>query len=111
MQNLWRDDGRAAGPLYLGPSPSHISDILQEHACGWQVQHGDVDGMKRQIETILAAPTEELHEMGIRAKKGVMEGLSQQILQARLGERLEQIFRSANEHSGAATTKPESPIT
>ena len=35
--------------VYLGPKESHIGDILAEQDIGWQVDHGDVAGLKAAI--------------------------------------------------------------
>ena len=78
--------------LYLGPKPSHISDILQDHPFGWHVAHGDVEGMKQRIAAILETPTEQLRTMGKLAQDVLQRSLSQEILQTRLGDRLEQVF-------------------
>jgi colanic acid biosynthesis glycosyl transferase WcaI len=78
--------------LYLGPSPSHVSDILEAHGCGWQVSHGDVAAMKQRIEAILALPPADLQRMGQAAQQALRGSLSQEILLKRLGDRLEQVF-------------------
>jgi glycosyltransferase involved in cell wall biosynthesis len=78
--------------LYLGPKPSHISDILQDHAFGWHVAHGDLEGMKQRISAILDTPAEQLRTMGKLAQEVLQRSLSQEILQTRLGDRLEKVF-------------------
>lgn len=35
--------------LYLGPRPSHVSDILEKYDLGFHIDHGDVD---KAVETI-----------------------------------------------------------
>jgi glycosyltransferase involved in cell wall biosynthesis len=81
--------------LYLGPSPSHISDIIDAHQCGWRVAHGDVEGMRARIEGILETPDAELERMGENARSTLRSSLSQDILLRRMGDRLEQLFRPA----------------
>lgn len=54
--------------LFVGPKPSHVADILENNSIGWHLNHGDVDGAVRTIESIVAAPAEELSRMGARAK-------------------------------------------
>lgn len=78
--------------LYLGPSPSHISDILQAHNCGWQVAHGDVEAMKRRIEAILTTPPEDLRRMGHAARQAQGDSLSQEHLQRVMGDHLDKAF-------------------
>lgn len=79
--------------LYLGPSPSHISDLLDAHRFGWHVDHGDVEGMRARIEAILSAPKAELQRMGQDARAALRSGLSQEVLLGRMVDRLEQTFR------------------
>ena len=78
--------------LYLGPSPSHVSDILDAHGCGWHVAHGDVDGMRARIAAILDAPPAELARMGAAAQTALRASLSQDILLARMADHLERAF-------------------
>lgn len=59
--------------LLLGPRPSHVSDILDAHECGWQIDHGDVDGAERTIRRILNTDPAELRRMGDRARRAVAE--------------------------------------
>jgi hypothetical protein len=91
--------GRPA--LYLGPAPSHISEILDAHHCGWQVQHGDVEGMKKRIGAILQAPADQLQAMGGAAQKALNGSLSQSILLRRLADRLEQVYGPARQGRAA----------
>ena len=95
--------------LYLGPTPSHISDILEAHACGWQVSHGDVEGMKGHIAAILATPAAELERMGSDAQKALKGSLSQEILLNRMAERLLQVFPPPVK-AAAAEAAPQSRI-
>jgi colanic acid biosynthesis glycosyl transferase WcaI len=78
--------------LYLGPRPSHVSDILDAHACGWHVAHGDVEGMKRRLADILTTPAGELARMGEAAQTAMRASLSQAILLGRMADRLEETF-------------------
>jgi glycosyltransferase involved in cell wall biosynthesis len=59
--------------LLLGPTPSHVSDILDAHACGWRIAHGDVEGAVRTFRQILRTPPDELCEMGSRARRAVRD--------------------------------------
>ncbi len=69
--------------LLLGPSPSHISDLIEQHRIGWQIAHGDVDGAVRVLREILDTPAEVLDEMGRRAAEAVSRSLSKRELMAR----------------------------
>jgi colanic acid biosynthesis glycosyl transferase WcaI len=79
--------------LYLGPSPSHVSDLLDAHQFGWHVNHGDTVGMETVIGQILEAPQESLNQMGAIAQEVLGETLSQKILCGRLVDRFEAICR------------------
>jgi colanic acid biosynthesis glycosyl transferase WcaI len=81
--------------LYLGPGPSHITDLLDAYRCGWQVEHGDDEGMRARIEAILTTPKQDLEKMGKNAREAIQESLSQDLLLRRLGDRLERAFRPA----------------
>ncbi|QOV91087.1 glycosyltransferase family 4 protein [Humisphaera borealis] len=79
--------------LYLGPSPSHIDDLIHRHHIGWQISHGDVAGAVRTIEQIRQTPMEQLGEMGERAASIVDGHLSQRRLCGAMCDRLEQSLR------------------
>lgn len=66
--------------LFLGPSPSHVRDILDQHAIGWHIDHGDVAGAKRVMLEIAATPPAQLAEMGRRAQAVLRDTMSQQML-------------------------------
>ncbi len=57
--------------LYLGPSPSHISEILDQENIGWQVAHGDVDKTARLLEQMASQPLAELAAMGKTARERI----------------------------------------
>ena len=61
--------------LYIGPSPSHFSDLLKtsgtEAACGWHIDHGDVDGLVGLLERLLATSSTELETMGSAGRRRV----------------------------------------
>lgn len=79
--------------LYFGPHPSHVSDILHQHAIGWQVRHGDVEGALRAIDDIRRTPMSTLETMGRRAQEVLSATLSQEILTDRLCTQLEKVMR------------------
>jgi glycosyltransferase involved in cell wall biosynthesis len=74
--------------LYLGPRPSHIDDLLEQHGFGWRVAHGDVDGAVRTLREIVAMPAEQLRAMGSRARLAVRD-YSQAALCGRFCDALE----------------------
>lgn len=69
--------------LLLGPSPSHVSDLIENHGIGWHVSHGDVEGAVRVIREMLATPSERLRAMGQRAAKLIEGDLSKRSLMGR----------------------------
>ena len=75
--------------LYLGPRPSHISDLLDRHGIGWQISHGDVAGAVRAIHAARSAPREQLEQMGRIARQVLEQNLSQRALCGRLCDALE----------------------
>jgi glycosyltransferase involved in cell wall biosynthesis len=89
--------------LFLGPKPSHVSDILDEHSIGWHVAHGDVDGTVRTIEAMRSTPPETLARMGETARRVLRAEIGQAILCGRLCDRLERLFRP---HDTAAAKAP-----
>jgi glycosyltransferase involved in cell wall biosynthesis len=66
--------------LFLGPQPSHISDILEIHGIGVQVSHGDVDAMTDAIKKFRAMSSPQLQDMGERARQTLSQSFSQQDL-------------------------------
>jgi glycosyltransferase involved in cell wall biosynthesis len=70
--------------LFLGPKPSHVSDLLDKYAIGWHVAHGDVDGCVRVLREIRSASRETLARMGDRAQRALVGQLSQDVICGRL---------------------------
>jgi colanic acid biosynthesis glycosyl transferase WcaI len=75
--------------LFLGPSPSHISDLLEQHPIGWHVNHGDVPGAVAAIKQILATDPTKRMEMGRTAQDVLQRELSQSLLCGRFCDGLE----------------------
>jgi glycosyltransferase involved in cell wall biosynthesis len=75
--------------LFLGPKPSHISDIMDQHDIGRHIVHNDVEGAVRAIEFFLAAPAEELSRMGLEAQHVLSERFTQQYLCGQFCDALE----------------------
>ena len=66
--------------LFLGPRPSHISDLLDRHGFGVQVSHGDVEGAVRAVRQLRDTPPERRQAMGREAQAVLARSLSQSIL-------------------------------
>lgn len=82
--------------LYLGPRPSHVTDLLERYQCGWCVAHGDVEGAVRRIREILALPPDEQTAIGERGRRAVREAASQDLLRGRMCDLLEGVLRPAS---------------
>lgn len=86
--------------LLLGPSPSHISDLIEQHRIGWQIGHGDVDGAVRTLRQILDTPAEVLDEMGRRAAEVVSRSLSKRELMGRFCDVLQRGLPASTQRHG-----------
>jgi colanic acid biosynthesis glycosyl transferase WcaI len=86
--------------LFLGPRPSHVSDLLDEHGFGHHVSHGDVDGCLLAIERMVSTPSADLVFMGNVARRVLADSLSQQMLCGRMCDRMASL---AEQHSSART--------
>jgi len=87
--------------LFLGPRPSHIADLLEQHGIGWQISHGDVPGAIEMIRTIRATDRATLTAMGDKARDVLRRELSQSLLCGKFCDRLEEAlnFGAANRSS------------
>lgn len=82
-------------PLFsLGPSPSHVSDLLEKYKIGWQTAHGDVARAKQLLQEIIDTPAEELAAMGQGARQAVEQDLAKSKL---CGEFCEVVAGAATE--------------
>lgn len=59
--------------LLLGPAACHIGEVVQEHGCGWVVDHGDTDEAVRLLTSLPDLPAETLEEMGTAGRR-LVEG-------------------------------------
>lgn len=91
--------------FFVGPEPSHISDLLEAHNIGWRVAHGDVDEAVRTIDRMRSMDREELTEMGRRAHNAVREQLSKESLCGRFCDILD--GRAADRPRVAASPSTE----
>jgi len=66
--------------LFLGPRPSHISDLLDRHELGFQVSHGDTAGAVAAIQRFRTMPDEQLKSMGHTAETVLNQSLNQSLL-------------------------------
>jgi glycosyltransferase involved in cell wall biosynthesis len=80
--------------LFLGPAPSHISDLLDKHRIGWHVSHGDVEGCVRAIQQACDLPRAEITEMGLRGVTALREGLNQTALCGTLADAVDRVMQT-----------------
>jgi glycosyltransferase involved in cell wall biosynthesis len=80
--------------LALGPKPSHVSDLIEQHGVGWHIEHGDVDGCERALRQMLAMPREQLRAMGERGARAVSQSLSKRTLCAQFVDVVERGIRA-----------------
>jgi hypothetical protein len=85
--------------LFLGPRPSHVSDLLDGHSIGWHVSHGDVDGTVAAVEAMRRTPPETLARMGQTARRVLQAEMGQAILCGRFCDALERVVQP---HAAAA---------
>jgi colanic acid biosynthesis glycosyl transferase WcaI len=82
--------------LFVGPEPSHVSDLLHEHPIGAHIAHGDVAGAVQAIRHLRALPQSALDEMGKTAQKVIRESYSHQQLCGRFCDHLERMLGGAS---------------
>ncbi len=75
--------------LFLGPRPSHVSDLLDAHHLGFQVSHGDVDGMVAAIAAFRGMPVGDRRVMGDAARRLMQHSMSQRQLCGQFCEAVE----------------------
>lgn len=78
--------------LFLGPSPSHISDLLEQHSIGFRVSHGDLPAALKAIEQFRNMSVDNRKMMGDTAQKVLDETLSQSLLCGRFCDAIETTF-------------------
>ncbi|MGJ3243048.1 MAG: glycosyltransferase family 4 protein [Opitutales bacterium] len=70
--------------LFIGPTDSHVGEILDATGCGWRIEPGDTHGMEQVLHAIADLPEAELAAMGQRGAAYAQKHLSQAILIPRL---------------------------
>jgi hypothetical protein len=62
--------------ILLGPGESHVGDVLEEHDCGWTIQHGDVAGAVSLLRRLSTLPEADLLRKGQNGRLAVEEKFS-----------------------------------
>ena len=78
--------------LFLGPSPSHIGDLMERHPIGLHVAHGDLPAAMNAIEKFRKMPVDERKKMGDLGRKVLSETLSQSLLCGKFCDAVEIAF-------------------
>jgi colanic acid biosynthesis glycosyl transferase WcaI len=89
--------------LFLGPKPSHISDLLDRHNFGHHISHGDVDNAEKAIVTFFNTPRSQLQEMGQLAQQLLRSTLSQEQLCGQFCDEVENAFAITTAKSESTT--------
>jgi colanic acid biosynthesis glycosyl transferase WcaI len=82
--------------LMLGPTPCHVSDILDAYGVGWRIEHGDIEGAQRQIGEMLSVDPASLERMGQVAQAAIAQKFSREVLCAAFCDALERGTRSGD---------------
>jgi colanic acid biosynthesis glycosyl transferase WcaI len=78
--------------LFLGPSPSHISDLLEQHSIGLRVAHGDLPAALKAIEQFRAMSPDDRKIMGETAYAILDQTLNQRLLCGKFCDAMEMSF-------------------
>ena len=98
--------------LFLGPRPSHIADLLEQHPIGLHVSHGDVDGMVAALEQFRRMRPEQRHAMGSTAAAVLNGSISQSRLCGQFCDAVESalvLSRNLSRGSAAPVPSPGTP--
>ena len=79
--------------LFLGPRPSHVSDILEQNPIGRNVSHGDVQACVAAIQSLLDTPPATLAEMGDTAQRVLTQRFTQAYLCGKFCDALESALK------------------
>ncbi len=79
--------------LFLGPRPSHISDLMDQHEIGLQIRHGDINGAVDAIRRLHGMNSGQLQSMGRTAQTVLQQSLSQELICGRLCDAVEKALR------------------
>ena len=75
--------------LFLGPRPSHVTDLLDATDIGLAVTHGDVAGARAAVERFRAMPADDRRRMGDAGRVVLDRQLGQSLLCGRFCDAVE----------------------
>lgn len=81
--------------LLLGPRQCHASRLIAGHDIGWQVEHGDAEGMLGALRAMMQTEPETRTAMGSRARTAIDSSLSRRALCGAFCDLLARHIRSA----------------
>jgi colanic acid biosynthesis glycosyl transferase WcaI len=79
--------------LFLGPRPSHVSDILEANRIGWHVAHGEVAAAEQAIEEAQSVGSATLAAMGKTARDVLDQRLSQELVCGQFCDAMEKTMK------------------
>jgi colanic acid biosynthesis glycosyl transferase WcaI len=88
--------------LYLGPSPSHVSQLVEQDDLGWCVEHGDVAAMVTAIREIVTMPPSRREAMGERGRAALERDLAAPDLCGQLCDAIETRLLESRGHGNIA---------
>lgn len=94
--------------LFVGPSPSHVTDLLDGERIGWRVADGDGAACAEQIRAVASMPAEERREMGERARASINERYTQDRLLGAFCDEVERAVRRRRPANGPEPVASES---
>jgi hypothetical protein len=77
--------------LFVGPRPSHVTDMFDQADIGRAVEHGDVEGCVNAIRTMAELPADQRQAMGSTAARYVGENFDHAMLVTRFCEAAERV--------------------
>ena len=82
--------------LLVGPSDSHVGELIRRHQIGWQVDHGGVDAAVATINQILQTPQSRLDEIGLRARTLIDAEFGRAALAGKFCDLIAELVQPAN---------------
>ncbi|QDU58501.1 putative glycosyl transferase [Aeoliella mucimassa] len=94
--------------LFLGPVPSHISEILELAPIGWQIPTGDPNAVREVLKEIDNTSDEQLADMGRQARALIDDRFSKAKLCDRFCEIVEGTLKQRVEATSTTTSTASS---
>jgi hypothetical protein len=96
--------------LFLGPSRSHVTEMMEEAHFGWHVRHGDVGRAVDVIREIASMDRDALHRMGSAARALIERSRTRAISRARVCDVIESAERSRAHEQTASRSGARPPV-